>query len=118
MTISLLKYGGTGNVSDDAIVMNMINKYCGVDLVYVPYDSGGEVLAAILGGHIDICGMSPSEAGEHISSGALIPLAACADERLESLPDIPTFSDAGGDIAHQKSRGGVMNSGVDPAALT
>ena len=112
-----LKYGGTGNVSDDAIVMNMINKYCGVDLVYVPYDSGGEVLAAILGGHIDICGMSPSEAGEHISSGALIPLAACADERLESLPDIPTFLEAGVDIAHQQSRGVVMNAGVDPAAI-
>ena len=47
----------------------------------------------------------------------MIPLAACADERLESLPDIPTFLEAGVDIAHQQSRGVVMNAGVDPAAI-
>ena len=47
----VLKYGGTGNVSDDAILMYMINELTGIELVYVPYNSGAEVLAAILGGH-------------------------------------------------------------------
>jgi len=112
-----LKYGGTGNVSDDAILMYMLNKICGIELVYVPYDSGGEVLAAILGGHIDICGMSPSEAGEHLTAGALIPIAVSADERLSIIPDVPTFIENGIDINHQQSRGVVMNAGVPQEAV-
>lgn len=112
-----LKYGGTGNVSDDAILMNMLNQICGVELVYVPYDSGAEVLAAILGGHIDLCGISPSEAGEHLTSDALVPLAVSADSRLSVLPDVPTFIEEGIDINHQQSRGIVMNTGVPQEAV-
>lgn len=113
----VLKYGGTGNVSDDAILMYMLNKLCGIELVYVPYDSGAEVLAAILGGHIDLCGMSPSEAGEHLTSGALIPLAVSADQRLDIIPDVPTFEESGIAMNHQQSRGVVMNAGVPQEAV-
>lgn len=112
-----LKYGGTGNVSDDAILMYMINELAGIELTYVPYDSGAEVLAAILGGHIDVCAISPSEAGEHLTSGGLVPLAVSADERISSVPDVPTFTEAGYDINHQQSRGIVMNAGVSEEVL-
>lgn len=112
-----LKYGGTGNVSDDAILMYMLNALCDIELVYVPYDSGAEVLAAVLGGHIDICCMSPSEAGEHLTSGSLIPLAVSADERLSIIPDVPTFEEEGIAMRHQQSRGVVMNAGVPQEAV-
>ncbi len=113
----VLKYGGTGNVSDDAILMHMLNELSGIKLVYVPYDSGAEVLAAILGGHIDLCGMSPSEAGEHLISGSLVSLAVSADHRLDIIPDVPTFKEEGVDISHQQSRGVVMTSGVPQEAV-
>ena len=112
-----LKYGGTGNVSDDAILMYMINELTGIELVYVPYDSGAEVLAAVLGGHIDVCGISPSEGGEHLETGSLVPLAVSADERLAILPDVPTFIEAGYEISHQQSRGVVMNADVPEEAV-
>ncbi len=113
----VLKYGGTGNVSDDAILMYMVNELAGIELVYVPYDSGGEVLAAILGGHIDLCAISPAEAGEHLISGGLVPLAVSSDDRISSIPDVPTFREIGYDINHQQSRGIVMNAGIDDEVL-
>ena len=112
-----LKYGGTGNASDDTILMYMLNELAGIELTYVPYDSGGEVLAAVLGGHIDICAASPSEGKEHLEAGTLVPLAVSADERLSILPDVPTFLESGYDINHQQSRGVVMNAGVSEEVL-
>ena len=112
-----LKYGGTGNVSDDAILMYMLNDIAGINLVYVPYDSGAEVLAAVLGGHIDLCGISPAEAGEHLSTGSLAPLAVSADRRLDILADVPTFLELNIDINHQQSRGVVMNAGQPQEVL-
>ncbi|MDF2675122.1 MAG: hypothetical protein K0R09_3391 [Clostridiales bacterium] len=107
-----LKFGGTANASDDTVLMYMINDLIGIELVYVPYDSGSEVLAAILGGHIDLCAISPSEGGEHLQTGNLVPLAVSADERISLLPDVPTFLESGYEIKHQQSRGVVMNAGV------
>lgn len=113
----MLKYGGTGNVSDDAILMYMLNELAGIELTYVPYDSGGEVLAAVLGGHIDLCAISPAEAGEHLTAGSLKPMAVSADERISLLPDVPTFIEEGIDIDHQQSRGVVLNAGVDQQVI-
>ncbi len=108
----VLKYGGTGNISDDAILMHMINVLTDIELIYVPYDSGAEVLAAILGGHIDLCGISPAEAGEHLVAGTLTPIAVSADDRLSIIPEVPTFLELGVEINHQQSRGVVMNAGI------
>lgn len=112
-----LKYGGTANASDDTILMYMINELADIELVYVPFDSGGDILASILGGHIDLAAMSPSEGGEHLESGSLIPLAVSSDSRVEILPEVPTFLELGYDITHQQSRGVVMNGGTPKEVL-
>lgn len=112
-----LKWGGVGNASDDAIIMYMFNDIAGIDLTYVPYDDGGLCQAAILGGHIALSVVSLAEAKEHMEAGTMTALAACADERFEGLPDVPTTAEEGYDIAHQQSRGIVMNAGVSEEVL-
>lgn len=112
-----LKWGGIGIASDDAIIMYMLNDIFDIELTYVPYDSGGQQIAALLGGHIDLAVLAPAEAQDHITSGSLSPLAVCADERMSILPDVPTFIESNVDMNHQQSRGIVMNPGVDEAVL-
>lgn len=112
-----LHWGGIGVASDDAIIMYMLNDLFDIDLAYVPYDAGGELTAALLGGHLDLAVMAPGEAQEHMIAGTLTPLAACADNRLPFLPDVPTFIEQGVDMAHQQSRGIVMNANVAPEVL-
>lgn len=112
-----LKWGGVGNASDDAIIMYMLNDIAGIDLTYVPYDDGGLLQAAVLGGHIALSVASLAEAKEHMEAGTMTALAACADERFEGLPDVPTTAEEGFDIAHQQSRGIVMNAGVSEEVL-
>ncbi len=107
-----LMWGGVGTSSDDAIIMYMLNDAAGTDLTYVPYDDGGLLHAALLGGHIQMSTVSLAECIEYIKDGSMVALAACSDERLAGLEDIPTVRELGYDIAHQQSRGIVMNPGV------
>ena len=112
-----LKWGGVGNASDDAIIMYMLNDVAGIDLTYVPYDDGGLLQAAVLGGHIGLAPVSLYEVQEHLEAGTMVAIAACADERFTALPDVPTVIEEGYDIAHQQSRGIVMNAGVAEEVL-
>lgn len=109
-----LKFAGTSVASDDAIICAMLNKLFGIEIVYVPYNAAGEMLQALLGGHVQLATLAPAEALEHMKAGALTPHAASADARLSQLPDVPTFKELGVDINQQQSRAIVMAPGVDP----
>jgi len=107
-----LKYAGSGPYSDDAIICEMINRLCEVQIEYVPFTSGGDILAAVLGGHVNMAALGVEEANEHVLNGDLKILAAAADERLEVLPDVPTYLELGYDITQQQSRAIVMEKNV------
>ncbi len=112
-----LKFAGSGNVSDDAIICEMINNLAGVEIEYVPFTAGSDILAAVLGGHVDMAALGPSEAQEHATNGGLKIMAVSADKRLDYLPDVPTFTDLGYDITQQQSRAMVMEKTVPTEAV-
>ena len=107
-----LKIGTAGAVSDPAILAHMTNRQLGTDIKVVPYDGEGEVLAAILGGHLDLLFGNPNEILEQIKAGAIRPLAVTSPERMTSLPDVPTFKELGHDITHTQLRGIIMPAGT------
>jgi tripartite-type tricarboxylate transporter receptor subunit TctC len=65
----------------------------GVDMVHVPYRSGGPALTDLLGGHVQIMFLATVAAIEHIRTGRLRALAVTTATRVEALPDIPTVGD-------------------------
>jgi putative tricarboxylic transport membrane protein len=93
-----LKQSGGSVTSRDNIVRQMLEHATGAKWVYVSFPGGGERLAALLGGHVDIMVIEPQEAGEHVRAGKLRVLAQIADHRLASYPDAPTLKEAGFDL--------------------
>lgn len=82
--------GGVG--STDHLTVLMIEKYFGGNWTVVPYPSGGEAAAALLGNHID--------AGSFGVTGAADPdkfriLAQSGPKRIAFLPDVPTYVELG-----------------------
>lgn len=59
----------------------------------VPFDSAGEAVAAVLGGHCDF-GMV-GLAGEGVDLARVRMLANTLDKRAEAAPDVPTFAELG-----------------------
>ena len=71
----------------------MLSKQAGIKLTHVPYKATPEAITAVLGGHAQAA--FTTGAGGLLESGVIRILAAAADQRVEGLPDIPTFKEEG-----------------------
>ncbi|WP_418607628.1 tripartite tricarboxylate transporter substrate binding protein [Georgenia sp. SUBG003] len=107
--------GVTGN---DAIQFGLIEKDQDVTFQRVPYESGGEAIAAALGGHVDVALTNPGEVIGQLESGDLKALCVIAEERYEyeALKDIPTTVEQGIDVTFSQYRGIIAPGGISDEA--
>lgn len=113
-----LTTGTVGVVSDAALLAKMTSKALGVQIDAVPFDGEGEVMAALLGGHVNIAYFNPSEVLPQIQAGTLRALAVSASGRVPVLKDVPTFTELGHQIVHTQMRGLVMPKDVPAEVVT
>lgn len=78
---------------------------------YIPYDGGGELLAAVLGNKIAFGVSGLSEFADQAKAGELRVLAVTAAERVPGL-DVPTLRESGIDVAFTNWRGMVAPPGL------
>lgn len=91
-----LKIGGSNRLSGDHLAFEMLNKYAGTKFTYVHFNSSGEVMSAVLGGHVDAGVFNPNEAKAQIEGGEAIALAVFAEKRIPgTFKDAPTFIELG-----------------------
>jgi putative tricarboxylic transport membrane protein len=93
-----LKQSGGSSTSRDNIVRLQLQHATGAKWAFVSFPGGGERLAALLGGHVDIMVIEPQEAGEQVRAGKLRVLAQLTDARLPAYADVPTLKEAGFDV--------------------
>ncbi len=96
---------GTGIGNTDQLGVVQIGKSTGADFTYASFNSGGEVMTNLLGGHVDGALANPSEAFEQMRAGRVRGLAIGAPERLKDLPDVPTLKDEGVNLVLSQYRG-------------
>lgn len=109
--------GTTGIVADPALLAQRLETAMGISADIVPFGGDGEVVAALLGGHIDVQFGNPSEVLPLIKSGDVRPIAVSSAERLPAFPDVPTIRESGYDVVLTQLRGFVMPSGVADDAV-
>lgn len=97
--------GGTQLGSSDSICAYLVEKAAGVQFNYVVFNGGGEVNAALLGGHIDMAVSNPGEALELFKSGKVKLLGVYSEKRLPGAPDVPTMKEQGVDVTYVQNRG-------------
>ena len=111
-----LKQSGGSVTSRDNVVRQLLQKSSGARWAFISFPGGGERIAALLGGHVNMMVIEPAEAGEHIRAGNMRVLAHVADRRLAAFPNVPTLKEAGFDVpAVPQVRGVVAPPGI-PAA--
>jgi len=92
----------------DWVVRQLLMKNTGANWAYISFPSGGERIAALLGGHVNLMLIEPQEAGEHIRAGNLRVIAQVSETRLAAYPDIPTIKEAGFDIPNVPQVRGIV----------
>jgi tripartite-type tricarboxylate transporter receptor subunit TctC len=61
----------------------------------VPFGGGGPMILSVVAGHTPIAFSSLAPAAQQIQSGNLRALAVTAEKRVETMPDVPTMTEAG-----------------------
>ncbi|MBG9785113.1 tripartite tricarboxylate transporter substrate binding protein [Shouchella lehensis] len=75
------------------------------ELQFLVYSSGGDIMNALLGGHIDIATNSVSGFAEQYQVGEVSILAITSEERLDAFPDVPTWTEMGAEMVFPHWRG-------------
>jgi tripartite-type tricarboxylate transporter receptor subunit TctC len=92
-----------------------IEAAAGAKLNDIPFKGTSESRTALLGGHVDIVGMSVSEfVMDREAVGRFKGLAQLAPMRATALPDVPTARELGFDIVISSERGFAAPRGLAP----
>ena len=93
-----LKQSGGSITSRDNVVRQLLQKATGAQWAFISFPGGGERLAALLGGHVDMMVLEPQEASEQLRAGSVRVIAQLSDKRLAGFPNVPTVKEAGVEI--------------------
>jgi len=109
-----LKFAGTSPGGWSELQTVAFFKKCGVEVTFVPFDSGAEIKAAILGGHITGAVEELAETLPLIEAGKLKSLCVIMDKRHPALPDVPCSKELGIDYTHGLMRAWGVRKGTPP----
>lgn len=108
--------GSAGTADDMSIAV--FEAATGAKLNIVRFNSGGEILTALLGGHVDVASGNPLEFMGQIEAGAVRPIGVFRPTRFTAMPDVPTLKEQGIQTTpFQMWRGVAMPKGVKADAV-
>jgi len=84
-----------GNGSPQHLAGEMFKRVAGVDILHVPYKGSGPAMTDLMGGQVLSMIETVPAAQGNIKAGKLRALAVAAAARSETLPDVPTATEAG-----------------------
>ena len=90
-----LTFGSTGTGALDYLAVELFMRATGTSMVHVPYRGGPAALNDLMGGSIDLLIEVFPVVMEQIKTGMIRGLAVSSPYRLPSVPDLPTFKQAG-----------------------
>ncbi|MFG0601811.1 tripartite tricarboxylate transporter substrate binding protein [Delftia sp. WSY_4] len=83
--------GGSGTVQ--RLAAELFRQRLELDMVHVPYKSGGPAIADVMGGQVDFMFGTMAATYPLVTAGKLRALAVAAPQRSARLPDVPTVSE-------------------------
>ncbi|WP_158626110.1 tripartite tricarboxylate transporter substrate binding protein [Arsenicitalea aurantiaca] len=88
--------GGAARGGEDNLVFAILDTPTGNALQYVPFDGAGDIVSALLGGHVTAGIFNPGEISAQLEAGSVRILGTFSTERLGGIfADIPTFTEQG-----------------------
>ena len=109
-----LKFAGTSPGGWSEIQTVAFFRKVGVDVTFMPFDSGAEIKAAILGGHIHGALEELAETLPLAKAGKLKALCVIMEKRHPAIPEVPCSTELGVDYTHGLMRAWAVKKGTPP----
>ena len=118
-SVSMALASALGNANH--IAMSLVGKAAGVDprrYKIAVFNSSGESITAVLGGHVDLAITTTGLVGPHVQAGRLNAVAVAASQRLTgALAQVPTWRDQGIDVTFSSWRALIGPPGMTAGQL-
>ena len=112
-----LSFASGGIGASTHLVGVMVNLRAGIKVLHVPFKGSGPALNALLGGHVTMDYGGINSAAPYVKAGKVRAIAVTGSHRDPSLPDVPTFTEAGLADADVTSVWGLHAPAGTPIAL-
>ncbi|NML47523.1 tripartite tricarboxylate transporter substrate binding protein [Ramlibacter sp. G-1-2-2] len=83
--------GGSGTVQ--RLAAELFAQKLNLDMVHVPYKSGGPAITDVMGGQVDFMFGTVAATSAHVDAGKLRALAVSSPKRSPRLPSVPTVAE-------------------------
>jgi tripartite-type tricarboxylate transporter receptor subunit TctC len=90
-----LMYGTFGAGSAPHLAGEMFAEAAGARMMPVPYKGSAQLVTAMIGGEVDLGVDTVSSAAPQARAGKVRALAVTGEHRVQQLPDVPTYAEAG-----------------------
>ena len=90
-----LNYGSPGKGMVSHLTFELLRHHTGMDAAVVAYKGSNPALIAALAGEIDFVIDTPAAVMQHVNARKLRALAVMSAKRAESVPEVPSMTEAG-----------------------
>ena len=111
-----VSYATPGNGTIGHMWGELFKSSTGTSMVHIPYRGAGPAINDVLAGQVAVYFDQVASSLPHIKSGKLKALAVSWHERLEVLPEVPTYAELGYKQANEPSWFGLVAPAATPAA--
>ncbi|WP_326533389.1 Bug family tripartite tricarboxylate transporter substrate binding protein [Pseudorhodoferax sp.] len=110
-------FATSGNGGAGHLTGQMFMQQTGTQMVHVPYRGSALAVNDVVAGQVPVLLADAPVAAPHVRSGALRALAVTSAQRIASMPDVPTFEEAGVKGMDLSVWIGVLTSAQTPPAI-
>lgn len=90
-----LNYGTTGIGSTPHMFSETIKRHAGLSITHIPYKGSAPIYQDMMGGNVQMTLDSVPNSLAQLRAGNVKILAVAAEQRVDALPDVPTFKELG-----------------------
>jgi tripartite-type tricarboxylate transporter receptor subunit TctC len=113
-----INYGSTGVGAPPHLLGELLKSTSGIDMLHVPYKGDAPLTQALLANEVQVAFMPLGGVLPHIRSGRLRALGVSGKARSATMPDVPTFLEAGVPFEFTGWLGIFAPAGTSPALAT
>jgi tripartite-type tricarboxylate transporter receptor subunit TctC len=114
-----LRYATGGGVGAQHMVAQWFASIAGIKLEQVPYRGGAPAINDLIAGHVKLGSLGSTPLIPHYKAGTLRLLAQSTQARSPSLPEVPTYQEAGiKGLVLDQWLGVLVPAGTPPAIVT